>query len=457
MAGAAVLPFADHDPDLARLLDPEAARISLLLDVTARHREGRPANAERRREIEAAQARVVKSRASGLWAHILGAEVLPPGLSGDMAADVLAFSLFTVLRPSQAGRIAALQGGTEATLAQSLLHEALLLSPAEEIAMQRLLSPAGRLLAGGWLQIEGTGPTRLVRPGPRLLRRVLGEDGFGTLPSGVVLEDDGTGPLPALLLPPETARHLDEIAALARFSLARQLDEGAGAPGGPAVLMTGPPGTGKTLAARHLARRLNRPLFRLELGGIVSKWMGETERNLTSVFQQMSGTRGCILMDECDTILSRRVQVRESRDQTANMTVSHVLMLMERHRGPVFATSNLRSNIDDAFIRRFAAVIEFRRHDRALREVAWARALAGSVADDQTAPLARLAAGIDLSPAEIANAAHYARALAGAEGAVPGAVHLARAIRRERGKGAATFTRAELMALAPFLPPEDEP
>ena len=131
------------------------------------------------------------------------------------------------------------------------------------------------------------------------------------------------------------------------------------------------------------------------------------------------------------------------------MTVSHLLMLLERHRGPVFATSNLRNNLDDAYLRRFAALVEFRRLDPRLRAAAWHAALGPEDRPD----LADLAASIDLSPAEIANAALYARALA--DGAALGPEHLARAIRRERGKAAATFTGAELMALAPYLPAED--
>lgn len=444
MTEAAILPFAEPEADFAARLDPEAARLVLLIDAAYRHRDGKTSTADQRRTIEAAQGRVTQARAGGLWTRIL--QGLAPD---DLALDALACALLPVLRPAQALRIAGLQGGAELAPTQALLHQILLLSGAEDLQMLRLISPAGPLLAGGWLSVEGMGPARLLRPGPRLLRRILGEDGFGALPAGMVLDDDGTGALPDLILPADIARHLDEIAALARFALTAQDGDALSAPAGPAVLLTGPPGTGKSLAARHLARRLKRPLFRLELGRIVSKWLGDTERNLTEVFTQMSGTRGCILIDECDAILGRRVAVREARDHSANMTVSHLLMLLERHRGPVFATSNLRNNLDDAYLRRFAAVVEFRRLDPRLRAAAWHAALGPEDRPD----LADLAASIDLPPAEIANAALYARALA--DGAALGPEHLARAIRRERGKAAATFTGAELMALAPYLPAED--
>lgn len=437
------------DPDLAARLAPEGARLTQLVAITARHRQGRGIGAEQRRALEAAQARVAEARAGGLWRAVLGGD---GAADDDLAADALAASLYPHLWPSQAIRLSGLQPGGEMALSQALMHEMLMLSPAEELRMQQILSPAAPLPAGHWLQIDGAGPGRLIRPGARLLRRILGEDGFGTLPGGVVLADNGTGPLPLLLLAADTARHLDEITALAAFSLARQARERT-APGGPAVLLSGPPGTGKTLAARHLSRRLGRPLFRLNLGAILSKWMGETERNLTEIFGQMSGTRGCILIDECDALLSRRTAVREARDHSANLTVSHLLMLLEAHQGPVFATTNLRGNIDDAFLRRFGAVVEFRRPDRALRQTAWLRALSGVAGAEA---LARLAAAIDLSAAEIANAGTYALALAEAAGRRPEAAHLARAIRRECTKSTATFTRDQLGPLAEHLP-EDAP
>lgn len=439
-----VLAFAAHDPSLAEQLASELRRVSVLVGITARHREGRSATAEQKKQLTEVQDEVAASRRRGFWADLLDCVDPPEAL----ACDALAVALYPVVWPSKALALAALQPGlAEPSPSQALLHELLMVGPAEELALHRILSPAGPLLARHWLQVEGAGPSRLIRPGPRLLRRVLGEEGFGALPAGVTLADDGGGDLPKLILRPQTQRALDEVAALAAYAL----DRGRDGPAGPSVLLTGPPGTGKSLAARHLSRRIGRPLFQLNLGIIVSKWLGETERNLSRVFEQMSGTSGCILIDECDALLGKRVSVKEGRDHYVNLTVSHLLTLLERHRGPVWLTSNLRSNLDDAYIRRFSAVVEFRRPDKGLREAAWSREIADALPEGPRSELARLAASVDLSPAEIAAACHFAKALARARQAPLTAADVARAVECERTKSTDTFTRNDLQALTPYL------
>jgi hypothetical protein len=438
-----VLAFAAHDRNLADELEPELARVAVLVGVTVRHREGKQATAEQKRMLAEAQERVAALRRRGVWARLLALSDPPESL----ACDALAVALYPTLWPSKALGLAGLQPGIpEPVPCQALLHEILMVGPAEELALHRILSPAGPWLARQWLQIEGAGPARLIRPGPRLVRRVLGEEGYGSLPAGVVLADDGTGPLPGLILEPGTQSALDEVVALALYT--RLTPDG---PSGPAVLLSGPPGTGKSLAARHLSRRIGGPLFQLNLGTIVSKWLGETERNLSRVFEQMSGTSGSILIDEADALLGKRVAIKEGRDHHVNLTVSHLLMLLEQHRGPVWLTTNLRSNLDDAYIRRFSAVVEFRRPDSGLRRAAWLRAIGEALPAGPRAELAKLAAPIDLSAAEIAAACHYAKAQAQARGSALGAADVARAVMRERTKTSATFTRSDLLALADHL------
>ena len=440
-----VLAFAPHNARQSAALTAEFSRIATLLGIIARHREGKGASAEQKREVQGLTGEITEARKAGFWADLLGLEAAPAGL----ACDVMSVALFPLAWPSRALALAALQPGiAEPVPCQALIHELLMVGPVEELALHRILSPTSMLLAHCWLQVEGSGPARLIRPGPRLIRAVLGDEGFGTLPAGISLSDDGTSPLPELILEPATARALDEVAALAAYTLA------APEPlrkAGPAVLFSGPPGTGKSLAARHLSRRIGRPLFQLNLGTIVSKWLGETERNLSRVFEQMSGTRGAILIDEADALLGKRVSVKEGRDHYVNLTVSHLLMLLERHKGPVWLTSNLRTNLDDAYIRRFSAVVEFRRPELDLRLKAWLHEIGGDLAEAPRLELARLAASVDLSAAEIGSACHYAKALAEARGAPLAAADLARAVMRERTKSTATFTRNDLQALAPHF------
>ncbi len=436
-----------HD-EVLRRLEPELGRIGILVAIAAGHREGKQATGAQKRDLVAAHKTVGKARTDGLWQALTLDEVPDDAL----AFDVLAATLFPMLWPSKAFQIQGLQPGiTDYGVSQAVLHEILMLSPGEEGTVHRHLSPTSPLIHGQWVEIEGNGPTRLLRPGPRLIRKVLGEEGFGALPAGISLVDNGETALPDMILQPRTAAELDEVVALAKLSLKVQEANGKAARGGPAVLLTGPPGTGKSLAARHLSRRIGRPLFQLNLGVVVSKWLGQTERNLTRVFEQMAGTQGCILIDECDALLGRRVSIKEGRDHYVNLTVSHLLMLLERHHGPVWLTSNLRANLDDAYIRRFGAVVDFRRPDAKLRQRAWLAELPEGLAKAQREELAALAAGVDLSVAEIANASHFATALAEADGRTVGPGDLARAVQCERTKSTTTFSPSHLGRLEPFL------
>lgn len=427
-------------------LESEYRRIELLFDILARHREGLKASSDHRTSLDAAQHSVGELRDKGLWLEITGQSFSP------LACDILAAALFAAVWQSRAFKLQALQPGiSEFGLSQALLHEALMVTYEEELDLIGHLSPASDLISGNWVQVEGNGAARTVRAGPRLLRRILGEDAFGALPAGISLCDNGSAPIPDLILQPKTASELREVTALARYSVKNSSGH-AVVRGGPAILLTGPPGTGKSLAARHIARDIERPLFQLNLGEIVSKWLGQTERNLSRVFEQMAGTRGAMLIDECDAILGRRVSVKEGRDHWVNLTVSHLLMLLERHQGPVILTSNLRTNLDDAYLRRFAAVVDFRRPDAALRQRIWLRELEPFLTQTKREEIAALAASVDLSAAEIANACFFAAALADAKGVQIDAAHVARAVQAERTKSTATFAPSDLNALSAFLP-----
>ncbi len=173
----------------------------------------------------------------------------------------------------------------------------------------------------------------------------------------------------------------------------------------------------------------------------------------------MSGTKGCVLIDEADAILSKRVAMKEGRDQFVNLTVGHLLTLIEQHRGLVMLTTNLRGNLDDAYLRRIALVVEFSQPDAALRREMWLAALAGLACTPSREALAELGAQVEMTGAEIANAARLTAALAAAR-AGHGAgdasapltpAELARAIWREKTKAALTFTRADMRGLAPYL------
>lgn len=448
---AQLVAASSAQPERTEALRAELDRIECLIEAVQRHRDGKPLSEARRKQLAQAQKAVTGWRGTRAFDALTGCV---QDADRSLALDCMMILSFGMLRPSQARNLQALAGlpALEFTVTQSLLHELLMPDPATEMRLTRLLSPAGALLRSGFLRSEGEGPMRQLRPGVALSRFVMGREDGLVPPEGVRLVSGDMRALPQLHLTAQTARRLAEVEALIRLIG----DRAQAGIAGPSVLFTGGPGTGKTLAVHHLAHRLERPLYQIDLGRVVSKWLGETERNLTRIFTEMSGTQGCILIDEADALLGKRVEVRESRDQHANVTVSHLLSLLESHKGPVFLTTNLRGNLDAAYIRRFAAVVDFRRPDASLRGLVWRDALARlhpAASPEEIGERARLSLSVDLSAAEIANTALVATALA--DGALPAPGNLARAIRLEKIKAGLTFAPADLGDLAAYWTEED--
>ncbi len=129
--------------------------------------------------------------------------------------------------------------------------------------------------------------------------------------------------------------------------------------GGFAALFSGPSGTGKTMAAEMLARELDRDLVRIDLSAMVSKYIGETEKNLVRVFEAAERAGAILFFDEADALFGRRGEVRDSHDRYANLETDFLLQRLEAHGGLVVLTSNRSSTLDPAFVRRFAFVLEF--------------------------------------------------------------------------------------------------
>ncbi len=125
------------------------------------------------------------------------------------------------------------------------------------------------------------------------------------------------------------------------------------------VLFFGPPGTGKTLAASLLGKLTNRDVYRIDLSMVVSKYIGETEKNLSNLFDKAINKDWILFFDEADAIFGKRTNVRDAHDKHANQEVSYLLQRIEDHPGLVILASNFKNNIDAAFTRRFQSIIEF--------------------------------------------------------------------------------------------------
>lgn len=177
-------------------------------------------------------------------------------------------------------------------------------------------------------------------------------------------------------------------------------------------LFYGPPGTGKTLTATLLGQECGLAVYRIDLSLVVSKYIGETEKNLAGVFDQAERRNWILFFDEADALFGRRTQTSSSNDRYANQEVAFLLQRLEDFPGVVILASNLKSNIDEAFARRFQSMIYFPMPDADERLTLWSKAFvqAGRLGPDIS--LEQLAAEYEISGAAVSNVVRYAALMA---------------------------------------------
>lgn len=181
--------------------------------------------------------------------------------------------------------------------------------------------------------------------------------------------------------------------------------------GGLKFLFSGESGTGKTLAAEVVAGQLEAPMLRVDLAQIVSKWVGETEKNLEAVFEEASVTHAVLFFDEGDALFGKRSEVRHGTDRWANLEISFMLQRIEDHPGLVILATNLKENIDEAFVRRFQGVLYFPKPELAERRRLWEHALCSRVALGDDVSVDRLVQ-LEMTGASIVDVARTAAMLA---------------------------------------------
>ena len=140
------------------------------------------------------------------------------------------------------------------------------------------------------------------------------------------------------------------------------------------TLFYGPPGTGKTFTARILGAELNKEVYKIDLSMIVSKYIGETEKNLELLFARAEDKGWILFFDEADALFGKRTNVRDAHDKYANQEVSYLLQRIEDYNGLIILATNMKNNIDDAFIRRFNAILKFPFPDEVQRSLIWQKA-----------------------------------------------------------------------------------
>jgi ATPase family associated with various cellular activities (AAA) len=206
-----------------------------------------------------------------------------------------------------------------------------------------------------------------------------------------------------LVLPPAQLAQVMEVAAAIRAWPRVAEDWRLDRFGNPGVtaLFAGDPGTGKTLAAEAIATAVGIDLMIVDLSRLVSKWIGETEKNLDAVFSEAEASSCVLFFDEADSIFGQRGEVTRGADRYANLEVGYLLQRLERYEGLVILASNLRANLDPAFTRRFHHVVHFPRPGEAERRRLWEIALSPPVQTAEALDLDLLAA-LDLTGASIA-------------------------------------------------------
>lgn len=169
------------------------------------------------------------------------------------------------------------------------------------------------------------------------------------------------------------------------------------------ALFYGPPGTGKTLAATLLGKKNQMDVYRVDLSMIVSKYIGETEKNLAKVFDMAENRNWILFFDEADALFSKRTSTNTSNDRHANQEVAYLLQRIEDFPGTIILATNLRSNIDEAFSRRFQSVIYFPMPNEEQRYELWKNMLPPTWLKEQNNELVTLAAETELSGGSITN------------------------------------------------------
>ena len=213
-----------------------------------------------------------------------------------------------------------------------------------------------------------------------------------------------------VVLNPNTRQQLDVIASwmahnnelMADVNLSRKLKPGY------RVLFYGPPGTGKTLTASLIGKQFGKDVYRIDLSQITSKYIGETEKNLEKIFSKADNHDWILFFDEADALFGKRTGVQSSNDRYANQEVSYLLQRVEDFPGLMILASNIKNNIDTAFLRRFQQVIHFPSPDAGERLALWKKALPLGIQLHPEIDLNMIAQKYDMTGASIVNVIQFA-------------------------------------------------
>jgi hypothetical protein len=317
-------------------------------------------------------------------------------------------------------------------------HGALPQMDAAELATRHVVEPFVAVRAARDLD-AGQG---LGAAGPHELAAAVRGRAAARLPAGVAMRRPATG-WDRLVLVPDRERQLRE--ALSRLEHQAQVLDDWGferdRPGarGVRMMFSGPPGTGKTLSAEVLASALGAELLVADISRVVSKWIGETEKNLARVFEAAERAQAVLLFDEADAFFGKRTEVSDAHDRYANLETAYLLQRLETFEGMAILATNVRQNIDAAFVRRLEFVVEYDEPALAERRALWTTHLPRSAPLADDLDVNEFASRFAITGALIRNAALAAAFLAAADGTAIGRGHVLTAVRREYDKNGRAF------------------
>ncbi len=220
---------------------------------------------------------------------------------------------------------------------------------------------------------------------------------------------------------------------------------------GLSMLFSGPPGTGKTMAAQVVTNQLHMQMYKIQLSQIISKYIGETEKNLRQVFTEAKNANCILFFDEMDALFGKRSEVKDSHDRHANVETAYLLQQMEEYDGVVLMATNLLQNIDEAFMRRISFVISFPFPDVATRLLLWRKMLDTSAPISDDVNLAFLAENFKIAGGNIKNCVVHAAFLAAAENSDITMRHLVRSVVEEQRKNNVVVLREDLKEYADMV------
>lgn len=241
-----------------------------------------------------------------------------------------------------------------------------------------------------------------------------------------------------LILPAERTQQLRRVAAWMKYrrqvhhtwGFEQKLVRGKGLN----ALFTGPSGTGKTMAAEVLAKELSLDLYQIDLSSVVSKYIGETEKNLEVIFREAQQSQVILFFDEADALFGKRTEVKDAHDRYANIEVNFLLQRVEQYEGIVILATNLQRNLDEAFLRRLHEVVEFPLPDDELRQRIWRKHLPTQAPQAEDIDFNFLARQFKFTGGSIKNVTLTAAFLAAEAGRPIGMRHLILAVKAELQK-----------------------